>query len=202
VSRITKNPDERKEEIIDTAQKLFIEKGYAETKISDIVKKLKVSQGVFYYYFKSKEEIVDYIVDRYIKLISEDTSDIIKNNKINVDKKLRALSEVQLKVNMAENNRIHSIKGVDIHERILKKLILDYVPLMVSAFHESGSKETQYLIELFVSTANVLFDPGIFQWNKAERNNRIDFLISFMEKNLGFKEGSLEFYKQLMGYAN
>jgi AcrR family transcriptional regulator len=202
VNRITKNPDERKEEIIDTAQNLFIEKGFAETKISDIVKKLKVSQGVFYYYFKSKEEIVDYIVDRYIKLISVDTSDIIKNNKIDTAKKLSELSEIQLKINMTENGRIHSIKGVDIHERILKRLILDYVPLMVSAFHESGSEEIQYLIELFVSAANVLFDPGIFQWNKEERNSRIDFLVSFMEKNLNFKEGSLEFYKQLMGYAD
>ena len=202
MNRITKNPDERKEEIIDTAQNLFIEKGFAETKISDIVKKLKVSQGVFYYYFKSKEEIVDYIVDRYIKLISVDTSDIIKNNKIDTAKKLSELSEIQLKINMTENGRIHSIKGVDIHERILKRLILDYVPLMVSAFHESGSEEIQYLIELFVSAANVLFDPGIFQWNKEERNSRIDFLVSFMEKNLNFKEGSLEFYKQLMGYAD
>jgi AcrR family transcriptional regulator len=100
---MTKKPDERKEEIIDAALSLFVENGFSKTKISDIVKKIKASQGVYYYYFKSKEEIIDYIVDRYIKLICGGASDIIDNKEIDAPKKLRLLAESQLKVNMAEN---------------------------------------------------------------------------------------------------
>ena len=71
---------------------------------------------------------------------------------------------------MIENNTIHTITGVDIHEKILKRLILDYVPLMKTAFSKNGGKEIHYKMELFVAAANILFDPGIFQWKKNERN--------------------------------
>ena len=200
MKRISKKPDERKEEIIHTAQKLFIDKGFVETKISDIVKIIKVSQGVFYYYFNSKEEIINEIVDKYIKQIIEGSSDIIENSEMSALEKLNSMSVRQLKINITENNNIHAIKGVDIHERILKRLILDYVPLMTRAFHEKDDKETLYMMELFVSAANVLFDPGIFQWDKTEKNERIEFLIRFMEENFGLKKGAFSFYKKLMGY--
>lgn len=199
--RITKKPEERKEEIIKTAQKLFIEKGFIETKVNAIVKNIGVSQGVFYYYFSSKDEIIDEIVDRYIKQIINNTAEIIENAKFNAIEKLNKMADIQLKINMLENNNIHAIKGVDIHERILKRLVLDYVPLMQKAFSEENNKHTLFLMEIFVVAGNVLFDPGIFQWEKEELNERINFLIEFMEKSLNVPKGAFLFYKKLMGFT-
>ncbi len=47
--RISKDPEERKNEIVDAAEELFVTKGYEKTSISDIVKKVGVAQGLFYY---------------------------------------------------------------------------------------------------------------------------------------------------------
>lgn len=49
--------DERSEQILNAALKVFATRGYAATKISDIVAKSGVSHGLVYHYFKSKEEI-------------------------------------------------------------------------------------------------------------------------------------------------
>jgi len=201
MSRISKNPEERRDEIINAAQNLFIEKGFAKTKVSDIVKKINVSQGVFYYYFSSKEDIIDEIVDRYMKLLIESSAAVGKCGDLSGTEKLKRMSECQLNINTMENNRIHAIKGVDIHERILKRLILDYVPLMNESFKKEGGKEMRYLMELFVSAANILFDPGIFQWDKKERNDRIEFFIRFMEQSFAVNKGDFSFYKDLMGYG-
>ena len=149
--RTTKKPDERKNEIIQTSQRLFIEKGFVETKISDIVKNIGVSQGIFYYYFNSKNEVIDKIIDRYIKKIINCALEIIKDNTLSGIEKLEKMAENQLVIYSRENNRIHSIKGVDIHERILKRLILDYVPLMQKALSESGINEIQFMLEIFVT---------------------------------------------------
>lgn len=46
-----------KERLIETAKELFSQKGYHETRVSDIVKKADVAQGTFYFYFKSKEDL-------------------------------------------------------------------------------------------------------------------------------------------------
>lgn len=58
MARISKPPEQRKEEIILAARELFREKGYEQTTVRDIVQKLGVAQGLFYYYFKNKEEVL------------------------------------------------------------------------------------------------------------------------------------------------
>ncbi|MCD4740860.1 MAG: TetR/AcrR family transcriptional regulator [Desulfobacteraceae bacterium] len=205
MQRVTKPPDERKEEIILASQALFIEKGYIETKVSDIVRKINVSQGTFYYYFKSKEEVVDEIVDLYIKDLVEKTLLIIKNKKITALKKLEMMSDSQLEINLKKNKNIHGIKGVDIHEKVIAKLVKKYVPLQVEVFkqgQEEGTfkakKNIHELTEFFVIAANILFDPGIFQWKDMEKQKRLTFIITFMEECYKVPKGSFDFYRRLM----
>lgn len=57
--RITKDIETRKNEILQVAIELFNEKGYEKTSMSDISKKMNVSQGLCYRYYKSKEEIYE-----------------------------------------------------------------------------------------------------------------------------------------------
>ncbi len=201
MARVTKTPDERKSEITDAAQQLFVERGFAQTKVSDIVKKIGVSQGVFYYYFTSKDEIVDEIINRYIQQIIQASLAVIENPDFDAVKKLEKMSDIQMKINLAENNNIHSIKGVDIHEKILKRLVIDYAPLMQKAYRKNQKRETLFLMEIFLTAGNVLFDPGIFQWSREDKNERITFLIDFMEKSLKAPKGSFSFYKKLMGFT-
>lgn len=44
--RITKDPEERKQEILDTSMEIFCEKGYDKTSISDIAKEDGGSSGI------------------------------------------------------------------------------------------------------------------------------------------------------------
>ena len=55
--RISKTPQERKQEIIEAALELFMSQGYEKTSIAMIVERVGVAQGLFYYYFKSKEDV-------------------------------------------------------------------------------------------------------------------------------------------------
>lgn len=53
----------KKELIIEAAESLFIEKGYVETKVEDITKKIGISKGNFYTYFKSKDDVLYEIIE-------------------------------------------------------------------------------------------------------------------------------------------
>jgi AcrR family transcriptional regulator len=64
--RIVKAPDERRTELIATAQHLFYSKGYERTSVSDIVKAVGVAQGTFYYYFDSKTAVLEAMVAELI----------------------------------------------------------------------------------------------------------------------------------------
>ncbi len=47
--------DIRKKQILETAEKLFCEKGYEKTSVQDILDILKLSKGSFYHHYESKE---------------------------------------------------------------------------------------------------------------------------------------------------
>lgn len=64
--RIIKDPEDRKAEILDTSERLFTTKGYNRTTIIDILNEIGIAKGTFYYYFKSKEEVVDAIIMRIV----------------------------------------------------------------------------------------------------------------------------------------
>ena len=84
MTRITKAPEERRKEILDIAIKLFYEKGYEKTSISDIAKELNIAQGLCYRYFPSKEALFDCAVDRYAGALSDNIADFIKNSSLSL----------------------------------------------------------------------------------------------------------------------
>jgi AcrR family transcriptional regulator len=66
MTRITKDPDERRSELIACAQELFYTKGYESTSVRDIVDEVGVAKGTFYYYFDSKLGVLEAMVDEAI----------------------------------------------------------------------------------------------------------------------------------------
>lgn len=55
--QLTAQGRERKQQLIDCAATLFAERGYAETRIKDIVDSAGVAKGLFYWYFENKEAL-------------------------------------------------------------------------------------------------------------------------------------------------
>jgi AcrR family transcriptional regulator len=62
MTRIVKDPEERRGELIACAKKLFYAQGYARTSVRDIVDAAGVAKGTFYYYFDSKQAILEALV--------------------------------------------------------------------------------------------------------------------------------------------
>ena len=60
MKRNSKKPEVRKQELIEIAAKLFAEKGYEAVSVRDILDVVDGAPGMFYYYFKSKNESAGY----------------------------------------------------------------------------------------------------------------------------------------------
>ncbi|WP_029523041.1 TetR/AcrR family transcriptional regulator [Persephonella sp. KM09-Lau-8] len=76
--RISK--EERKQEIVKTACKLFAERGYYNTTIPDIAEAMGMSVGNLYNYFSSKEELAKYIMKYSSKLLGDEIRKINEEN--------------------------------------------------------------------------------------------------------------------------
>ena len=58
-----KYPEQTLEKILNVAQKLFLEKGFDQTTIQDIVDNLEgMTRGAVYHHFKSKDEIMEALI--------------------------------------------------------------------------------------------------------------------------------------------
>ncbi len=61
----TKEPEARREELMNAAQRLFLKRGVAETTIEQITSGADVAKGTFYLYFTSKEDVLAALEERF-----------------------------------------------------------------------------------------------------------------------------------------
>ena len=88
MARIIKNYEERKGEILDTAQQLFFQKGYDHTSVNDIITSIGIAKGTFYHYFESKEDLLDKLVSRWIHEVLPRVKKLAKRKDLNDIEKL------------------------------------------------------------------------------------------------------------------
>ncbi len=82
-----KRADTRRQEIVVAATHLFLDKGYEETRIIDIVKKVGIAKGTFYHHFQSKEDLLGEVISNTIGRILNTGSDIAMMEGVNaIDK--------------------------------------------------------------------------------------------------------------------
>ena len=71
----------KKDEIIKTATALFFEKGYEATSVRMIMEIVNGEIGMFYHYFRSKEELFDRVVEKFFDDYRETFEDLINEFK-------------------------------------------------------------------------------------------------------------------------
>ena len=63
MGRTVKDYDERRTEILTSAQGLFFSKGYEATSVQEIIDAVGIAKGTFYHYFDSKVDLLDALVE-------------------------------------------------------------------------------------------------------------------------------------------
>ena len=70
--------EERKDQILEAATKVFIQRGFADARMDDIVAESGLSKGALYWYFDSKDAIIIGILDRIFEWESSYVQDILE----------------------------------------------------------------------------------------------------------------------------
>ncbi|MGF7048085.1 AcrR family transcriptional regulator [Paenibacillus sp. DS2015] len=204
--RITKEHEERRNEILDTAEMLFFTKGYTRTTVNDVLQAIGIAKGTFYYYFKSKEEVMDAVVMRFIDAGVVAAKRIASNEKLSVHEKLLQIIMAQKpdtdrKGQMIE--QFHEPDNAQIHQKSLVETILQLTPILTEVI-EQGIEEKLFQtpypkesMEFLLVASQFLFDEGIFKWQPEEIIQKIQAFIYIMETTLGAEKGSFSYVTQM-----
>lgn len=206
--RVVKEYEERRKEILETAECLFITKGYTKTTVNDILKEIGIAKGTFYHYFKSKEEVMDEIIMRIIKEDVAKAKVIVSNPNIPVLEKLfRVLMEQSPKSGDVKDKMIeqfHQPNNAEMHQKSIVQSIIHLSPVLAEILEQGideGVFSTPYpqeTIELLLSSAQVIFDEGLFEWKPEEMMRRVKAYIKMMEVSVGAKEGSFDYMVEVL----
>ncbi len=82
MTRIVKDPDVRRSEILAVAQRLFYLKGYEQTSIQDIITEIGIAKGTFYHYFSSKLDLLDAMIERMIEQTLQSLEPLVADDQL------------------------------------------------------------------------------------------------------------------------
>lgn len=189
-----------KDKILDTAEKLFMEKGFGSASTNDIIKELNISRGTLYYYFKTKEDILDEVINRIITNIVSKASSIAYDESTPV---LKRLLDAMLSLNIATDlgimimDELHRPENALMHQKIEDNLIERVTPI-ITHIVDDGIKEnifkTEYpkeTVEMILIYSNKVFSSDI-KYKREDRIDKINAFIINVEKMLGANENSLK----------
>lgn len=195
--------NERKQELLKIAYNMFLMKGYDNTSIDDIINEAKIAKGTYYYYFESKEETLEEVINMMINDEVTSAKEILKMPISIPEKLVRIITSLRPKKNEQEiQNTLNKKDNIVMHEKINNRIIEEAVPLLEQVVMEGienkifNCTHIKERLKMLLIMSNELFD------NDEPNMNQVEFFIDTAEKMLGAKEGTLEFIKMLIGGQN
>lgn len=138
------NKDDVREAIIDIAQVIFSKFGYKKTTMDDIAHTAGKGKSSLYYYFKSKEEVFEAVVDKEAAALSRELNKVLNKN-IPPQEKLREYILVRLEVIQTLSNIMEVIKNkyltdIECVYSIRKKYDSDEIRMLKMIIDEGSEK--------------------------------------------------------------
>ncbi|WOO37816.1 TetR/AcrR family transcriptional regulator [Anaerocolumna sp. AGMB13020] len=198
--RVVKEATERRIEILDAADELFGKKGFDGTSTNDILEKVGIARGTLYYHFKSKEDIMDALIERYNTRLIDATKLIAFDKSIPVyERIIRVVRALSLSGGSSNEimEHIHKPQNALMHQKIQRAIYSNVPPILAEIIGEGIEKglfNTPYpkeCMEMMVIYLNTLFDSDIIELTEEERSTRIQAFAFNAERLLGAKSGSL-----------
>lgn len=166
--RTVKKPHERKTEYLEAARKLFFTQGYEQTSVEAIIKEVGLSKGSFYYYFKSKEDLLDELTKDLMSHILDGVK------KIATSEDLDAVTKLNKTFSAIGSIKLENIALI----KTLQKAFYDdkNIYFRYKVFQNS----TEMLAPEFVKIIRQGISEGCFHTPYPEENARMFFELSFI----------------------
>lgn len=199
MKRIVKKPGERRAEIIRTARSLFLTKDYGKTTMQDFMDHLGIAKGTIYHYFKSKEELLEAVVEDIVNQHFEKMEILIQGTKGNALQKIQALIEASKIAAPSVLEQLHERGNEAMHTRLLVAALMKQAPLYAKLIQqgcEEGIFQTHFPLEcaeFILSAVQFLTDLGICPWTQEDLMRRNKAFPKLIEQLLQAPPNSFRF---------
>lgn len=194
-----KKGEQRKQELLKIAYKMFIEKGYDNTSVDEIIAEAGIAKGTYYYYFPSKEDTLEAVIDMMINEEVANAKGVVASQ-MPIPQKVAAVI-YSLRPGQEEQNIaqvVESNENIILHEKLNKRLIEEAVPLLSEVVREGNRagvfecEQIEERVKMILIICSRLFDEDDFT------ENEVTAFIDVTEKILGAQPGTMSFVSELI----
>lgn len=197
--RSVKTPEVRRAEILQAASELFQEIGYESTSVDSIVRSAGIAKGTFYYYFKSKDEVLAALAQQLCAEMVARSQIIADDPQLGAIDKFCAIIASQnqtVEAGQALVEDLHRPENRALHERSNIETVLAFGPIL-AAVVEQGNQEGVFQVDDPLSTVQFilagslfLFGHQMFSWTPEEQAARMQAMLLLIERTFGAVAGS------------
>lgn len=191
----------KRELILNALQELLYEGTAGTASVQDIATKAGIAKGGLYYYFKSKEEVLDALVERqYSNVIETCRTKLAAVDAPALEKiKLLLYFYRSTAVDRAIDVALHEPQNAAIHQKSMAFILRQLSPI-VGEILQQGVEEKiftcdqpEQIAEILLSPIIFLLDPGLFTWTNHDVQLKLKALAQMLEASLQAPTDSFAF---------
>lgn len=139
--RSVKAPDERRQELLDTAMRLFVERGFSATSMRDIARAANVTPGLAYHYFDSKQKLFSEALAAYAERCAAEGVRALDDPDLTLEQKIDALLAAMAQQELLPYHEFfHQAGNRSLHDELSVRLCDLLVPHLAAAIAAEGRR--------------------------------------------------------------
>ena len=194
-----KKGERRKQDLLNIAYRMFIEKGYENTSVDDIITEAGIAKGTYYYYFESKEATLEAVIEMMIEK-AENIAKTAITNPVPIPQKLASVVYAfrPNKDEIVITDVLERKENIVMHDKIGKKIVEVAVPILSDIVREGIAQgifactNVEERVKMLLIMSQNMFDYGAYS------NKDIEVYVDMLEKSLGAKEGTMSFISEFL----
>jgi AcrR family transcriptional regulator len=206
--KTVKDGEVRRREILVAARELFVKKGYEQTSVNDILKIVDIAKGTFYYYFSSKEEVLEAIILDIVEEGARRAESVLKDKSIPLVNRIMMAIMSQTPEFEGSNEikeEIHNVENTKFERLYIRAMLKRMTPVLEEPFLEGIEHDIFHMeyptecIESILLLGHMMFDCDVFEWKMEDYPRKIQAFLCNAERMLGTKEGELNALMNMFG---
>ncbi len=181
--RTVKQPEERRQEILDVAMGLFTTRGYDAVSMRDIARAANITPGLVYHYFDSKQNLFNAAFDAYVVECSRELICVLDDPDVELSRKLDVLfSQAADEQSQRYHAFFHAAGNRMFHDHLSFALCKRLYPHVLAAIRRDARKrgmevrESETLVDFIIHG-----QMNLMSAHDARASERMELIREYVE---------------------
>lgn len=194
----------KKDLILDSMQKLMQKKDTQSISVSEIAKEAGIGKGSIYYYFRSKEDIVDAVIERSYSDAIQKAKELVQNPALDAQTKMeiifRTCRDSSMELSRQEAGSYMELQqSALLHQQYIYIMIRNLRPILADIIRQGNREETiicdspDETAEIVLIILTIKFDRYLSSSDAMQTQKTLDVFTYMLETSFHIEKGRLDY---------